>query len=223
MRIAISSTTGINRSGLIDVFLQQWPLYSTVNSWKEIVSSAKDMKSTDIFKKLLTEMRDDSRKYGRDDNVIYNRCTFDVMAYILWSHTESPNTFTQEYVNECIELFKESTKYIDIMFYIPLSRVSGNLTQTNKVKRIDDCLKFIEREYHTKKVTNFFIHDDRPALIELLGDIPEQIAIMKLYLNDQGDIDDNDSDILPPEIMELLESPEDIDVNSQINELLKTK
>lgn len=223
MRIAISSTTGIDRSGLIKKFLKQWPLYESDNCWKEAISSSDNKSILDLNKDVLQKMRDESRKYGRDDNIIFNRCTFDMMGYILWGHTVNPGKYTTEYVNECIDIFRESTRYLDIIFYIPLSKVSGNLNQQKKVKRIDDCLKFIEREYSTKKTSNFFIHDDRPALIELVGGLDEQIAIIKMYLNKSGGIDESDTDILPPEVMELLNSPEDIDVNKQINDLLKTK
>ena len=223
MRIAISSTTGIDRAGIIDRFIKEWPLYTKNEAWKSIIRDSKSEDALELNKKILTGMRDETRKYGKDDNVIFNRCTFDMMGYILWGHTESPELYTEEYVEECKDIFRESTKFIDIIYYIPLSRVSNNLDQTKKVKRIDDCLKFIERQYMTEKVSSFFIHDDRPALIELVGDIESQIGLMKLYLNDSGGIDEKDTDILPPEVMELLGKPEDIDVNQQINDLLKTK
>jgi hypothetical protein len=221
MRVAISSTTGLDRKGTIDCFLLNWSSYTTEAPWKKILSENAELNQLDLNKKLLVEMKDHSRRYGRDDNIIFNRCTLDVMAYILWGRTEDPGLYTDDYVDDCIEIFKESTKYIDIMFYMPLSRVSGNLKQSRDVVRIDECFKFLQTQYNSN-VNRFFVHDDKPAVIELLGNIEEQIHIIKLYLNDEGGIDDGGDDILPPEVLDLI-STENLDVSGEINDLLKTK
>ena len=219
MRVAISSTTGLDRKGLIDCFIVNWPVYEKLEPWKQVIKDNVGTSQLTLNKKMLHEMRDSGRKYGRDDSVIFNRCALDVMAYIMWGYTKDPDLYSEEYVDECIDIFKEALKYIDIIFYMPLSQSSGNLDQPKNVKDIDNCFKFLEREYNKKK-SEFFIHDNRPALIELIGGIEQQVHIIKLYLDDDGSCSEDSDQILPPELLKMV-GAETLDVKGEINNLLK--
>ena len=117
MRVAISSTTGLDRKGLIDCFIVNWPVYEKLEPWKQVIKDNVGTSQLTLNKKMLHEMRDSGRKYGRDDSVIFNRCALDVMAYIMWGYTKDPDLYSEEYVDECIDIFKEALKYIDIIFY----------------------------------------------------------------------------------------------------------
>ena len=221
MRVAISSTAGLDRKGLIDCFIMNWGNYTLDNSWKKAREDLPDdISQPEMLKQVLIKMNDLFKKHGRNDNIIYNRCGHDVMAYMMWGYTVSPDIYTEEYIEECIDIYKESLKCIDIVFYIPLSQVSNNTDQPEDVRRVDNSFKFLKREYE-KKTSDFFVHDDRPALIELVGNIEQQIHIIKLYLDEDGS-ESKDNEILPPEILNLM-STDDLDITGEINGLLKTK
>jgi hypothetical protein len=106
-------------------------------------------------------------------------------------------------------------KNLDIIFFIPMTKHNPKIEddgvrETDKVyiKEIDSFFKVIQRHYHEHPQDNpFFPREDSPALIEVFGDQRERIQMIKLYLDNDGDLigGDGHSDIFNPENLDMLE------------------
>ena len=50
------------------------------------------------------------------------------------------------------------------------------------IEEVDHLFKAIHRDHQTNSNSNFFVDDDKPAMLEVFGNRRERIEIIKLYL-----------------------------------------
>jgi hypothetical protein len=206
MRICITGTCSQGKSTLIEDFLKEWPNYETpkktYRSWLKDNHSKKTTK--DVQWKILNSMVDDLQRHGKGDNVIYDRGPLDNIASTLWAYSNKVEGVDDAFVKKSISVVRESLKFIDIIFYIPITRVSPleydtedflrdkekGLVDENFRVEIDNILKATKKDWDTNPESKFFDPHDKPAVIELFGKPEERIQMIKLYLDvDGGAID----------------------------------
>ena len=195
MRISISGTGCQGKTTLIQDFLQEWPGFSTP---KKTYRSKlkKDNHSKDAGEDsqwdILNFMLDQLQEYKKSDNIIFDRCPLDNLVYTMWAHEKGQ--ISKEFVDKCIPLIKESSKFLDIIFFVPLTKVhqveieddGTRNTDPIYIKEIDNIFKTLLQYYH-QNVGPFFPKDDKPAIIDVFGTRQERIEIIKLYLDVDGD------------------------------------
>ena len=200
MRIAISGTACQGKSTLVKDFLEQWPSYTTPDkTYRDIIAennlehSSKTNKETQ--RKILDFQIEEQQKYRRGDNVIFDRCPLDNLVYSMWACEQEGNDIDEEFISSCIPLVRESFRDLDIIFFVPITKVApigiveDGIRDTSQqiIEEIDNIFKAVHRDHEENPKTNIFIVDDKPPIIEVFGNRRERIEILKLYIDAEGD------------------------------------
>lgn len=222
MRIAISGTACQGKTTLIKDFLEQWPVYSTPKkTYRDIITennlehSSKTNKKTqwDILNFQIKELS----KYRVEDNIIFDRCPLDNLVYSIWSSEQKDSDIDDEFINKCLPLVRESFRNLDIIFFTPITKVAevpleeDGVRDTDKklIEEIDHLFKGIHRDYEQNDKTQFFVVDDKPAIIEVFGNRRERIEIIKLYIDALGQAHEP-GNIIDEEMLEDIKQLEDV-------------
>ena len=198
--IAISGTACQGKSTLVKDFLDQWPSYTTPKkTYRDIIAennlehSSKTNKETQ--RKILDFQIEEQQKYRRGDNVIFDRCPLDNLVYSMWACEQEGNDIDEEFISSCIPLVRESFRDLDIIFFVPITKVApigiveDGIRDTSQqiIEEIDNIFKAVHRDHEENPKTNIFIVDDKPPIIEVFGNRRERIEILKLYIDAEGD------------------------------------
>jgi len=202
MRIAISGTANQGKSTLINDFLAKWPMYKTESkTYRDLLKDKKLPHSKKATKdsqwKILNLMVEELQNYSKKDYVIFDRCTLDNIVYSLWCCDKQTGRIDEKFISKCIPVVKESLKHLDIIFFLPITKVApvpiveNGLRETDEiyVKEIDSLFKSLIMQYrHALGRTPFFPADDCPGIIEIFGKPEERIEMIKWYIDAEGDL-----------------------------------
>jgi hypothetical protein len=208
MRIAITGTQCCGKSTLINDFLKTWPMYKQAEgSGSQYLLDhgikAHSEKSNKKTQKLLLDfLLDRGMKYSAGDKVIFDRCPLDNLVYTMWLAAHSKGKVTDDFVTETATIVRESMKFYDIIFFLPLTAHSPieltpetDGTRSNSAEHrdeIDQLLKAVIGTYYSQR-GRYFPNEDCPAVIDLVGTPEERIETIKLYVNPAGEMYGNDT------------------------------
>ena len=226
MRIAVSGSACQGKTTFINDFLKEWPPYKQIDSsYRKILKQEKaphSKESTqDLQWKILNCMIDDMQKNcEKGSKIIFDRCPLDNIVYSLWGNTKTPDKFDDKFINKCIPLVRESMRYLDIIFFTPITRVAPvPVVQDDKreidevyIKEIDNIFKTIVQQIQKTGVSVFFPKDDSPGIVEIFGKPEERIQLVRYYLNVNGDLIGEDQSVIS-----------DIQASSQMEDLINTQ
>jgi predicted ATPase len=230
MRIAVSGTANTGKTTFIKDFINKWPSYKTPEkTYRDIIVEKNlphsDKTSIATQRAILDFQVETQSSYSKDDNVIFDRCPLDNLVYSMWALNEGNSDIDEKFIEESIPLVRESMKNLDIIFFIPLTKVApiaivdDGMRQANEdyIKEVDYIFKEFQRRYSHQSFEPFFPQNDVPALIEIFGSRQERLAIAGLYIDVDGDAIEGDMEsLLGKEAVEEL-------FKSQKDELFKTK
>jgi len=218
MRIAISGAACQGKTTLINDFLKTWPNYTrSKESYREVVKRENlplNKEATNYSQwTVLNCLIDDLQKTTKEDKIIFDRCPLDNLVYSMWSYDKAKTDIDKTFIDKCIPLVSESMRHLDIIFFLPITKVApvkaepreGREIDEEYNKEIDNIFKAIQRSYHTG-TSPFFPKDDSPAIIEIFGSPEERIEMIKLYLNDQGDLIGEEQSVLSKENLDMMEA-----------------
>ena len=216
MRIAISGTGCQGKTTFLSDFIKNWPDYITPEStYRKVIGKKRHSKSTTskLQWSILDFMSDQLQQHKRGDNVIFDRCPLDNLVYSLWCHGKDKKGFDKEFIDKCIPLAKESLRFLDIIFFTPITRVAPVAIESDDMREddeeyiheVDHIFKAILKSYY-QPVSPFFVKDDKPAIIEIFGNRKERIAMAELYLDDTGDICSEDDSLINPGDLDKLQA-----------------
>ena len=202
MRIAISGTSNVGKTTLLRDFLKEWPSYSTSEgSYRDDIKGDDHSKGTNKATqwKILNSMIDQLMASSKEDNVVYDRSLLDNIVYSMWSFDKGEGDIDGKFIKKCIGLVKESIKFYDVIFFIPITKASPieakkdgtRETDPFYIKEIDSIFKAIMFDWNENAESKLCDPQDRPALIEIFGNPRERIEMIKLYLDMDGDAIDN--------------------------------
>lgn len=192
MRIAVSGTSCQGKTTLINDFLKTYTSYKQPEtSYRDILDEchSKDTTIEQQFK-ILDFMSEQLMNYHSGQNIIFDRCPLDNIVYSLWSHDKNKDGFDREFIDKCVPLVRESMKFIDIIFFIPITSVapvdivSGTQRETDDkyIKEIDNIYKAMYQQW-LQPTSSFFPKDDKPAIIEIFGNPRERLHMIQLYID----------------------------------------
>lgn len=200
MRIAISGTACQGKTTLIKDFLEQWPSYKTSKkTYRDVIKDNNLDHSSKTNKKtqwdILNFMIDELQKTSKGDRVIFDRCPLDNLVYSIWSHEKKNSDIDDKFIKKCIPLVRESLRFLDIIFFTPITKVAPvdleeddlRDTDSDLIEEVDHVFKAVHRDHQTNSKSAFFVSDDKPAMLEVFGTREERIQIVKLYLDENGD------------------------------------
>jgi hypothetical protein len=220
MRISISGTANVGKSTLVKDFLKNWPLYKTPSStYRDVLKTGNYPHSKNCNKEgqwaIMNHMIDEMQKYSSDDKVIFDRGPLDCLVYSMWAFEKKSTDIDKEFIDKLIPLARESMKFIDVIFFIPITKtspvpiVNDGTREIDPVyiDEIDNLFKAMMYQYHHNLGRSpFFSADDCPAIIEIFGKPEERILLLQQYLNVEGEVIGEEGDtILNPSNIEELE------------------
>ena len=121
MRVAVSGTHGVGKSTLIDEFLRRHPEF--VLEPEPYTAMVEDLGEefsaepcVDDFRRQLEFNIERLSKRTPGENVIYERCPVDFLAYI--------HALDRKSAEPLLEAVKEAMQHLDLIMYLPLEETS---------------------------------------------------------------------------------------------------
>lgn len=219
MRISVSGTTCIGKSTFVQDFCNHWtnytsPRYSYRDELAKLPHSKTCNKDTQWL--ILNSMIDELQKHSAKDHVIFDRGPLDNLVYSMWAFDKGEGDIDAEFIAKCVPLVRESMRFLDIIFFVPITRVApvqlveNGLRETDPsyIEEIDNIFKALVQQYQLNiETTQFFPKGDCPGIIEMFGKREERIYLAQQYLDANGDVIGAEGDsILNPENLEELET-----------------
>jgi len=214
MRIAIVGSACQGKTTLVNDIIKNWPAYKAhESSYRKAVREQNLPINTQTTKDtqwtILNCLIDDLQGYGKDDKIIFDRCPLDNIVYSLWANAKETPEIDDEFIKKCIPLVKESMHLLDIIFFLPITKVAPveiadketREVDPTFISEIDNIFKTISHSYARTGASPFFPEEDRPPIIEIFGNPQQRIEMIKLYLDSEGDLVDEGS-IFSPENIE---------------------
>jgi len=218
MRIAVCGSACQGKSTLINSIARTWPSYKVHESSYRKAIREKNLpinKNTtqDSQWEILNCLVDDLQVYESGDKVLFDRCPLDNIVYSMWSEEKGISDIDSEFIKKCIPIVQNSMHHLDIIFYtpitksapiIPIPREDREIDYTY-INEIDNIYKAISYQLSHTNTSPLFPKEDRPPIIEIFGTPEERIEMIKFYLNDNGDLIDDQSSILSSENLDIME------------------
>jgi len=218
MRIAIVGSACQGKTTLVNDIVKTWPAYKAHESgYREAVKKKKLSINKETNKKtqktILKELIKDLNSYKEGDKVIFDRCPLDNIVYSLWAEEKGTSDIDSDFIKECIPLVQESMHKLDIIFYIPITKAAPVIpiprenreVDYNFINEIDNIFKALSHQYYRTGISPFFPKEDRPPIIEIFGTPEERIEMIRLYLDDSGDLVNDENSVLNTENLDLIE------------------
>src|SRR6185503_15826359 len=122
MRIAVSGTHGVGKSTLIDEFVRRQPEF--VHEPEPYTVLVEDLGEefsaepcVEDFRRQLEFNIERLRQYAPGENVIYERCPVDFLAYI---HALDPKS-----AEELLDSITEAMQQLDLIVYLPFDATNA--------------------------------------------------------------------------------------------------
>jgi len=218
MRIAISGAACQGKSTLVNDIIKNWPSYKRSDeSYRALLKKEKIKINKEVDKdgqwKILNCLIDDIQHTEKGDKIVFDRCPLDNLVHSLWAEDKQSSDIDSEFIKKCIPLVKESMKSIDIIFYLPITKVAPvkvELKETREIDKefineIDNIFKGIEYNLMRHSVCPFMADDDRPPIIEIFGTPEQRVEMIKFYLDEKGELIDDQSSVLDPKNIDEME------------------
>lgn len=209
MRIAVVGSACQGKTTFINDFIKKWPSYRRSNeSYRKLLKEEKininKKVDSDGQWKILNCLIDDIQHTDKSDNIIFDRCPLDNLVYSLWAEDKQSSDIDKKFIDKCIPLVQESMKSIDIIFFIPITKaapVKLEIKQNREIDKdfieeIDNIFKGIEHNLMRYGVCPFMAKEDRPPIIEIFGTPEQRIEMIKFYLNDKGNLIEDETSVL---------------------------
>lgn len=223
MRIAISGTSNIGKQQFKKSLLEAFPQYKTPDTtYKHVIEAIyqksqqedRETSAADIQWNILNYMIDEFQKYDRDDKVVFDGCTLDNILYSLYMLEKAPGVskIDSKFIDNCVPIVRESMKYLDIVFMLPITKADEtDKNFSEEDKEIHNLYSALHKQY-LQGTSPFLPKDDQPAIIEVFGNDAQRLQMVKLYLDETGDVihDKSISDLIDPDMMNLVETTEQI-------------
>lgn len=215
MRIAISGTSNTGKSTLVKNFMSVWNQYHTPEkTYRDIIKDKDHSHNTtkDTQWDILNFMVDQLQTFSKTDKVVFDRCPIDNLVYTLWAHEKGIDGFTKEFVDKCINITRESLRFLDIIFLLKYDESISieddgiRTVDINYIKEIDNIFSAIFHQYERNYDANvFFPKDDSPGVIVLPTTIEGRIKLISEYLTPSGELYGEEASILNPQNLDVME------------------
>ena len=123
MRIAVSATHGVGKSTLIDEFLRLHPEFEYEPEPYEVLAEeyGEEFSTEPCVEDFLRQLEFNLERLGQhagSENVIYERCPLDFLAYL--------NALDAKVSEDLTERISEAMQQLDLVVYLPLERESSD-------------------------------------------------------------------------------------------------
>jgi predicted ATPase len=204
MKIAVSGTHCIGKSTFITDFLTNWTNYKTpVETYRNFIKEKNYPHSKEGTEEsqgeILNFLIEEAKQYTRKDNVIFDRCVLDNLAYSSWLFLNGK--VSEKFLDQARLAVRREIQDFDIIFFLPITKFSevdfkpDEMRDSDPVYReeIDNIFKTFVKSYQQQDGRIFPV-DDSPPIIEIFGNRIERIKLTELYVAKDGNpYSENDS------------------------------
>jgi len=218
MRIAFSGAQNTGKTTLLKDFVSCWPQYKTLDkSYRDVIKENNFTHSSKTTQETQRVIRDwmyaEITKNKAGDKIVYDRCLLDNLVYTLWAYRYIPGSIEGKFVDETIDMVKESMRNLDILFYIPADKcnfgiVNDEFRDTNILYReqIDQIFKGVIDQYTNNFDADvFWPKNDSPGVIEVSGSRESRLITIGDYIGETGDLIGEEHSIFNKEQLDLAE------------------
>jgi len=217
MRLSLTGAANTGKTSLLQSFLHTWKTYKTPEkTYRDIIEEKKlehsSKTTTETQTEILNFITDQQLGKTVDDDIIYDRCTLDVLAYTIWAHEKGLEGFDTAFVNTQIKLVKESLRSLDIIF---ICKFNENMSVEDDGKRdankeyiveINNIIESLYQQYKQNIDSDiFFPKDDSPCLIKLPDSMQQRVDLIAEYVAPDGGMHSEEDSVLNPNNIDELE------------------
>ena len=230
MRLSLTGAANTGKTSLLRSFLHTWKTYKTPEKTYRDIIEEKQLEhssktTTETQTEILNFITDQQLTKTVDDDIIYDRCTLDVLAYTIWAHEKGIEGFDTAFVNTQIKLVKESMRALDIIFICKfnesMSVEDDGKREANReyIVEINNIVESLYQQYKQNIDSDiFFPKDDSPCLIKLPDSMQQRVDLIAEYVAPDGGMHSEEDSILNPENLNELEQLLTQQSNAQITE-----
>jgi len=230
MRLSLTGAANTGKTSLLKSFLHTWKTYKTPEKTYRDIIEEKQLEhssktTTETQTEILNFITDQQLTKTVDDDIIYDRCTLDVLAYTIWAHEKGIEGFDTAFVNTQIKLVKESMRALDIIFICKfnesMSVEDDGKREANReyIVEINNIVESLYQQYKQNIDSDiFFPKDDSPCLIKLPDSMQQRVDLIAEYVAPDGGMHSEEDSILNPENLNELEQLLTQQSNAQITE-----
>ncbi len=230
MRLSLTGAANTGKTSLLQSFLHTWKTYKTPEKTYRDIIEEKQLEhssktTTETQTEILNFLTDQQLGKTVDDDIIYDRCTLDVLAYTIWAHEKGIEGFDTAFVNTQIKLVKESMRALDIIF---ICKFNESMSVEDDGKRdanreyiveINNIIESLYQQYKQNIDSDiFFPKDDSPCLIKLPDSMQQRVDLIAEYVAPDGGMHSEEDSILNPDNLNELEQLLTQQSNAQITE-----
>lgn len=196
MKICVSGTQCIGKTTYIKDFLNKWKNYTTPEkTYRDVVRERNiplnKIGSEESQQVILDFLVDQAMSCSKSDNVIFDRCVLDNLAYSSWLNLNGK--VSDKFLDQSRILVRETLKMFDIIFFLPITKVapvqlvSDGLRDVDPVYReeIDNIFKVFVQSYRQGD-GRIFPKGDSPPIIEIYGSPEQRIMLTSMYITEEG-------------------------------------
>ena len=174
MRIAISGTHFMGKSTFIEDFIEKYPSYKheaePYYRFQEEISTGLSLEPClDSFLEQLDYSINQLNECATEQNVIFDRCPVDFLAYIMCELDKESIDINDSEVSERFADVKAALNHLDLIIFLPITKEHPiEYTEENSAyrKAADKCFKKLYRD----DACDIFPRYDHPKIIEISGD-----------------------------------------------------
>lgn len=173
MRVAVSGTHGVGKSTLIDEFLQKHPEF--VHEPEPYTVLVEDLGEefsvepcVEDFRRQLEFNIERLKQHEPNENVIYERCPVDFLAYI---HALDPQT-----AETLLESVSEAMQHLDLIVYLPLETTTDEFPKLQRAvdRRLNSILR--EDQFGIMSAT-------KASVVEAEGSTAQRLRVLEQLMN----------------------------------------
>jgi len=206
MRISFVGTQNVGKSTLIQEFINKYPMFSIPEkSYRDVIKEQNldinengTLESQKIIRDVLVDMALDN---AGKSHIVHDRTVLDNLAYTLWlaeyDKLRGTDDEISEFIATSILLVKESMKFYDIIFWIPINHNIPVVAKENRSlnleyrQEIDNIFDGFYEHYKTNSGL-LFDKENQPCVIKLEGELQQRMDTIALYIAEDGELVENE-------------------------------
>ena len=187
MRIAISGSHSLGKSTVVRDWLNSNPDYLwedepyralSLNGPYEIAFQDKSTRSHNGLQ-LFYSISRVHRYSSMTDNVIFDRCPIDYLAYSQYTAETGKTDIDSDFVLSMVDAVRESLDHLDILAFVPSSMEWPVLIEEDGIRPLDveyrDSVDLIFKKIYRENLYNLSPVFRNLKLIELIGDQTQRL------------------------------------------------
>jgi len=210
MRIAVVGAQNVGKTTLVKAFREKWPDYSLPEkTYRELIKDKSltinetgTLESQQIIRDSLADL---ALENAGKSKTIHDRCILDNLVYTFWladyKKLKGAEKDINEFISTSIYLTKESLKFYDIIFWLPLNpnillEKDENRSENKSYREEIDNIFHAVYETYKKNSGVIFDKENQPAFIVLEGELQDKMNIIGQYISDSGELVETTESVL---------------------------